>query len=171
MFGISACFRIGAIAMVTALSAVPIIARYPSLSILRARFVPVVGSPWSSKTPSSICRPLMPPAAFHSSMASRAPLSSHAPSELSCPLGASTSATLMGPELSPDDLSSEPGALHPARITAETAMAAMTVARRRNMCVSPQSSGLFEKALVDVFDVPVAGGGYRFVDHRHVDHR
>jgi hypothetical protein len=32
----------GAIAMVTALSAVPIIAMYPSLAILRARLVPVV---------------------------------------------------------------------------------------------------------------------------------
>jgi hypothetical protein len=32
-------------------------------------------------------------------------------------------------------------------------------------------SGLGEGSLVDVLDVPVTGGGYRFVDHRHVEHR
>src|SRR4029450_9297198 len=115
MFGIFESRRIGAIAMVTALSAVPSIAMYPSLAILRARLVPTVGSPWSSKTSSWICRPLMPPALFHSSTASLAPLSSHAPSELSCPLCASTRALLMGPLASPDDFSSSLGEQHTAR--------------------------------------------------------
>src|SRR2546423_1849483 len=113
MFGIWACCRVGAMAMVTALSAVPIIATYPSLAILRARLVPTVGSPWSSKTSSWIFRPSMPPALFHSSTASLAPLDSQAPSELSWPLCASTTAILMGPE-PPDEPDDEdlPGALH-----------------------------------------------------------
>ncbi len=45
MFGICSDFRMGAIASVTALSAVPIIAMSPALAILRASSVPTVGSP------------------------------------------------------------------------------------------------------------------------------
>nr|WP_261987586.1 hypothetical protein [Actinomadura sp. HBU206391] len=45
MLGISAWRNVGAIAIVTALSAVPIIAMYFWLAILRAMLVPTVGSP------------------------------------------------------------------------------------------------------------------------------
>src|SRR5919198_1958169 len=111
MFGILDCCRIGIIATVTALSAVPIIAMYPSLAILRARLVPTVGSPVSSNTSSWILRPLIPPLAFHWSAASLAPFHSHWPSELNCPLWAFTTAILIGPwSPEPEDDELLPGA-------------------------------------------------------------
>ena len=48
MLGICSDSRMGAMAIVTALSAVPSMAMSPSLAILRASSVPTVGSPWSS---------------------------------------------------------------------------------------------------------------------------
>ena len=48
MFGICSDLSIGAMAPVTALSAVPNIAMSPSLAIFLASSVPTVGSPWSS---------------------------------------------------------------------------------------------------------------------------
>src|SRR5262245_18523861 len=70
----------------------------------------------------------MPPALFHSSTASLAPLSSQAPSELSWPLCASTRAILIGPVsfLSPEPLL-EPGVEQPT--SARTA-ATPTIASR-----------------------------------------
>src|SRR4051794_38221497 len=112
MFGIFACFSVGIMATVTALSAVPSMATKPSLELLRARLLPTVGSPWSSNSSSSPFLPLMPPLAFHSSAASFAPFHSHWPSELSCPLCALTTAILYGPSVlswGDDEL---PGALH-----------------------------------------------------------
>src|SRR4051794_6153376 len=72
----------------------------------------------------------MPPALFHSSTASLAPLSSHAPSELSWPLCASTSAILMGPVSSPELLLLLPGALQ-AAMSARAAPRRGTATRRR----------------------------------------
>ena len=55
----------------------------------------------------------MPPLAFHSLTASFAPLYSHAPSELSWPLCASTTAILMGPALAVESgVAVLPGAWH-----------------------------------------------------------
>ncbi len=48
MFGMCSDSRIGAMAIVTALSAVPNIAMSPALAIFLASSVPTVGSPWSS---------------------------------------------------------------------------------------------------------------------------
>jgi hypothetical protein len=131
MLGIFACCSTGAIATVTALSAVPIIATYPSLAILRARLVPTVGSPASSKTSSCTLRPLTPPLAFHWSTASFAPLDSQAPSELSCPLCASTTAILIGPLVSAGVDDELPGALQ--ALPAPIATAAVAHASTRPM--------------------------------------
>src|SRR3954451_22945224 len=103
----------------------------------------------------------MPPLAFHCCTASLAPLSSQAPSELSCPLCASATAILIGPSPLPAEVFwSLPGALHPA---ASTTVRAVAIRRSRRIWFSP-----FEDALVDVLDVPVPRGRDGFVDHRDV---
>src|SRR4051812_27362165 len=176
MLGILDCCRIGIMATVTALSAVPIIATKPSLAIFRARFVPTVGSPVSSKSLSSIFRPLIPPLSFHSSAASFAPFHSHWPSELSWPLCALTTAILMGPSGPSSDEDVLPGALQAVPVaTARTAADARTRAIRdlamKSHLVVGKFSELVERTAVDVLDVPVSWGGHGFVHHRDVQHR
>src|SRR5215472_846525 len=56
----------------------------------------------------------MPPAAFACLTASLTPSYSHCPSELACPLCASTTAILIGPEPLPPDGPDDPGAPQPA---------------------------------------------------------
>src|SRR6266496_1015533 len=148
----------------------------------RARLVPTVGAPRSSKTLASILRPLMPPRAFHWSMASWAPLRSQSPSELSCPLCASTMAILIGPESLPPPPDDLPGVLHAVSTAAAVRTAVARTAWGFGMAGSSgegaRRSGAgyrwrlgVEGAAVDVGDVPVAGGGHRLVDHRYVEHR
>src|SRR5689334_24333141 len=121
MLGMCSDARIGAMARVTALSAVPSMATSPWLAILRASSVPTVGSPWSSNRDRVIFRPSTPPAALAWSTASLTPRYSNWPRSLADPLWASTTAILIGPEgvpppaaePEPADDEELPGALHP----------------------------------------------------------
>src|SRR5690242_12851401 len=118
MLGMCSDTRIGAMARVTALSAVPSMAMSPWLAILRASSVPTVGSPWSSNRDRVIFRPSTPPAALAWSTASLTPRYSNWPRSLADPLCASTTAILIGPEgvlppPAPADDEELPGALHP----------------------------------------------------------
>src|SRR6266702_2352641 len=118
MLGMCSDCKMGAMARVTALSAVPSIATSPWLAILRASSVPTVGSPWSSSRDRVIFRPSMPSAALAWSTASLTPRYSNWPRSLDDPLCASTTAILIGPEgvllLPPAAADDEelPGALH-----------------------------------------------------------
>ena len=126
MAGIFARRRTGAIAIESALSAAPNTATYPPLAILCAMSVVTVGSPWSSKRVSTILRPPIPPRALACLTASLTPSYSQCPSELSCPLWASTTAILIGPEpLLPPEDELDPGAPQAEADSASASRAAL----------------------------------------------
>src|SRR6185437_1711564 len=147
MLGMCSDARIGAMARVTALSAVPSMAMAPWLAILRASSVPTVGSPWSSSKDRAILRPSTPPAALAWSTASLTPRYSNWPRSLADPLCASTTAILIGPEgvLPPPAADEEelPGALHaaPARQIRAARAAAGKPKRYLNMVQPPDGVG------------------------------
>src|SRR5689334_14390787 len=150
MLGMCSDARIGAMARVTALSAVPSMATSPWLAILRASSVPTVGSPWSSNRDRVIFRPFTPPAALAWSTASLTPRYSNWPRSLADPLCASTTAILIGPEGEPPPAAADeelPGALHAAaaRHSRAARAAAGKPERYLNMVQPPDGVGEYSK--------------------------
>src|SRR5579862_6071561 len=153
MLGMCSEARMGAMARVTALSAVPSMATSPWLAILRASSVPTVGSPWSSSRDRVILRPSTPPAALAWSTASLTPRYSNWPRSLDDPLCASTTAILIGPDgvLLPPPAAADdaelPGALHaaPARQIRAARPAAGKPKRYLNMVQPPDGVGEYSK--------------------------
>src|SRR5437762_1170789 len=175
MLGMCSDCRMGAMARVTALSAVPSIATSPWLAILRASSVPTVGSPWSSSRARVIFRPSTPPAALAWSAASLTPRYSNWPRSLDDPLCASTTAILIGPDPDPPP----PKCLTERRPEIVRSGDRVTVgAARPRQCGEVRAvraaAGVAELAAVAAAEagrLQVGDGPVGAVVHHHEDHR